>query len=261
MPNNKRGAGYDEGAGFDQKPMSSGFQQGTLFRREAPARANLHAERDHLGPTPEDQARYIRHRDFGAYNKPPDPNTPKPEEYDLRQLKGRVPPEFKPQIEEGLYHGTAARLQPGSMLRPGQKPNFGAIGDNWGNGQSADTKRENVFATADMANAFRYSQNAREMRESGPHANVAKGNARAHVYQVQPTGPVSFDKEDTDARMGYKDPSDSDVQFQSKSPLRVLHPVQFSDAQEAYRSRMEDDYGEEPGNYQYAPRVRQQGLW
>jgi hypothetical protein len=252
MPNKKRGTGYDE----RPDPRGPG-QQGVLFRREAPARANLRAERDHLGPTPEDQAQYIRHRDFGRYGRGPDQNAPKPEEYDLRALKGRVTGLVShDEIRDGLYHGTAARLNPGSMIRPGQTPNFGTNGQNWGNGQSKDVNRENAFATGGLANAYHYAQNAREMRET--RGNVQRGNARAHVYRVQPTGPVSFDAEDEDARMGY---GEGISQFQSKHPFRVMNHVQFGDAQEAYRSHMEDELGDEPGQYKYAPPVRQGGLW
>lgn len=262
----KKKPGYQEGPGFDRKPFDTGFQQGTLFRREAPARINRRTEQEHLGPDPED---LNRHRN--SFNRNPAQYEQRygrfsPEnvaqwdgEVDLRQLKGRVTGNTNFDLGHDLFHGTAARLKPGSLISPGRNPNFGTNGQNWGNGQSLDTKRENVFATPSMANAFNYAQNAREMRET--RGNVTKGNGRAYVYRVQPTGPVSFDKEDVDARHGYNDPGDETTQFQSRHPLRVLHPVQFHEAQEAYRSYMEDDLGNEPGQYKYAPRVRQEELW
>lgn len=256
MPNKKRNAGYDEGVGFDQKPFSSGYQQGTLFRREAPARINRRAEQEHLGPDP-DETVYRRDKDTG---KPLHPQ----EEYDLRKLKGRA----TGLVPEGgyLYHGTAARFTPGkSQVKPGQTPNFAIEGQNWGNGNSKDVNREHAFGTTSLANAYHYAKNAQDMRENGPYANVSRGNARANIYQIRPTGPVSIDPEDDDARHGYKDYDDSDagegIQFQSKHPFHVMNKVQFADAQEAYRGYMEDELGHEPGQYKYAPRVSQQELW
>lgn len=235
-----RTAGYQEGPGFDRAPFSTGYQQGTLFRREAPARANKVREQEHL--VPYDENTVVKGDSFlkpvekiAKYNWVIDRYEPVNREdvdmLDARRLNGRVTGTHGVDLGTGLYHGTAARLKPGSLINPGHAQNFAP-------GMSADTKRENVFATNTLVNAYHYAKTAKEVREN--RGSAAKGSVRAHVYRVQPTGPVSYDREDEDARTGYSEPGtdEPELQFQSRHPLRVLHEVQFGAARKAYQDYM-----------------------
>lgn len=208
---------------YDERPDPRGpGQQGVLFRRVAPAMS--------------EQTRYHHPPVEHSYDA----------EVDRFTAQGAVH-----NIPTELYHGTAAKLKPGSLIRPGQHPNFGTRGANFGHGISADVNREHVFATGNLADAYRY---ARIAQQSG---NWNTDYARPHVYRVQPTGPVQADAEDADYRAGYSDTPDLEA-YQSKQPYRVLSRVQFPEAKEAYRSYMEDELGSEPGKYEFADKTPEQ---
>lgn len=188
-------------------------QQGVLFRREAPARG-----------TP-DQRRGIVPGRWGDVE-------------DTRHTQGgRVHG-----IPSELYHGTAARLKPGSLITPGRPQNYDPY-VNTGYGKTQDINREHVFAASELHyahSAARVAQERRKMRNPSSYG-------RAYVYRVQPTGPVQSDAE------GDRGAEDYVENFQSKRPFRVLSRIQFGEHQEAYRAYMEDELGEKPGTYQWSP--------
>jgi hypothetical protein len=216
---------------YDERPdPKKPGQQGVLFRKVAPAMDQR--RREHLAPErslADFSRRSWSSKDpVAAYNDPENWR-------DERLAKGRATGLVD---VNALVHGTAARLKPGSLIKPG-KPS------NWV-GRTADVNSEYAFATPNLHDAFRYAHKA---KESGN-----RNSGRPGVYRVQPTGPVQIDPEDEDARAGYSEGADA---FQSKHPFKVLSKVQFSDAQEAWREHNEDDMGMEPGSYEYAPKQRQ----
>lgn len=68
---------------------------------------------------------------------------------------------------------------------------------------------------------------------------------------MQPTGPVQIDGEDSAREDNYGHAE----AFQTRLGYRVLRALPI--AQEAYRNYMEDEMGEAPGSYQFAPKTRQ----
>lgn len=236
---------------YDERPdPKKPGQQGVLFRKVAPAQDQR--TRQHLAPeaTLGQMAQSYSAKQRGA--NPVDLYNEESNWKDVRQLKGRatgmVPPGGV------LTHGTAARLKPGSMIKPGQAPNFGTPGARLNDyGTTADVHRENAFAGTDLAGAHRFARIAQEMRNQ----RTGRTDARANVYNVQPVGPIQTDPEDSDAREGYADPDEPHA-FQSKQGFKVLNKVQFGEHQEAYRELHEEEYGDEPGAYPWAPKTPQQ---
>lgn len=98
-----------------------------------------------------------------------------------------------------LYHGTAARLRPGSLIRPGRKPNFG--------GDSVDRNGRSVYvyATNDPDTAYWYAETLAKM----------VGRRFGYIYEVTPTGELLADRQEGD--------------FKSASPLRVIGVYQRID--------------------------------
>jgi len=91
-----------------------------------------------------------------------------------------------------LYHGTAARLRPGSLIRPGRKPNFG------GDYVDRDGRSVYVYATIDPDTAYWYAEMAAKLG----------GRRFGYVYEVTATGELLPDRQEWD--------------FKSASPLRVI---------------------------------------
>lgn len=223
---------------YDERPDPKGpGQQGVLFRKVAPAMDQR--VREHLAPEHPMgywTGRFNAGRQYDRYN---DESNWK----DTRLLKGRA----TGMVPSELYHGTSARLKPGSQIEPGRPSNFPPGSEH---GSTMDTNAEHVFATQNLHDAYRFARVAQE-----------RNGGRAAVYKVQPTSSVQTDAEDADTRGGYNtDPETGQSYaelgaFQSKKPLRVLNKVQFSKAKEAYRSQMEDEMGEEPGKYEFAEKT------
>jgi len=221
---------------YDERPDPKGpGQQGVLFRKVAPAQNQ--DKRQHL--VPEEQSQYAKSKHI------------QPELKDERLLKGRA----TGMVPEELYHGTSARLKPGSLITPGRPGNYPgqSTGGAAAHGKTMDENHEHVFAATELHHAYSAAKVAQENK-----VNNGSTSARPHVYRVQPTGPVQIDAEDADTRAGY---SDSAEAFQSKKPLRVMNEVQFADAKESYRSEMEDEQGYDPGAYPFAPKVKQEEMW
>lgn len=212
----------DQFSEYDERPDPKGpGQQGVLFRKEAPARG-----------TP-DQRRGIHVDRWG-------------EERDERIMKGRATG-FVPRE---LYHGTSSRFKPDSKVQPGKPANF--EGYNSGYGKTQDVNHEHVFATPNLHDAYRYAMVSQDMQSK--NRGVER---RPHVYRVQPTGPVQLDPEDRENVYEGNPPE----AFQSKHPFRVLNPIQLSQARDEYQYYMEDELGERPGNYQFAPKPRMEDYY
>ena len=202
---------------YDERPdPRRPGQQGVLFRNVAPAMDQ--SKRQHQV-----------HGDFGKDY---------PDTLDERVLKGRATGSVPPV----LYHGTAARMRPGNLIQPGKPANFEGYATNTGHGMTQDIHHTHVFATRNLHDAYRFAMVAQEHHPG----------SQAAVYEVQPTGPVQTDPEDVDARTGYGGAES----FQSKHPLRVLNKIQFSQARDAYKDYMENELGALPGDYEFAPKPR-----
>lgn len=217
MNRNLSGSQFSE---YDERPDPKGpGQQGVLFRKEAPARGTS------------DQRRGIYTDKWG-------------DQKDHRLERGRATGMLPG--DGVLYHGTSSRLKPGSLITPGKSANFEPYENGFGNGNTLDVNHEHVFATPHLHDAYRYAKVSQEVQSS------QRGTRRgAHVYEVQPTGPVQTDAEDSDSRHSYSDQAES---FQSKTPYRVLRALPIAHAQEEYRAYHEDELGSEPGAYPYAPK-------
>ena len=209
---------------YDERPDPKGpGQQGVLFRKVAPAQS--------------DAVRYGKREGEGEYPT------------DRATRAGAVHG-----VPGALYHGTAAKLKPGSLIVPGKKGNYPdhSSGVVAAHGKTMDEAHEHVFATEELHYAYSAAKIAQ--------GNRGTASARAHVYRVEPTGPVQADAEDEDYRTGYSEEPSLGA-YQSKRPLRVLNEVQFSVAQEAHRSYNEDELGEAPGSYEFAKKPRQEEMW
>ena len=93
------------------------------------------------------------------------------------------------------YHGTKAKLQPGDLIEPGHRANFGP--------------------SPRTANFVYFT---RTLDASVWAAELAAGDGPGHIYVVEPTGPSEDDPNLTDARFR-GNPTKS---FRSRAPLRVI---------------------------------------
>ena len=98
-----------------------------------------------------------------------------------------------------LYaHGTRADLRPGDLIEAGRASNYGARRPaSW------------VYFAATLEAAVW-------------GAELARGEGRARVYLVEPTGPIEDDPNLTDARF----PGNPTRSYRSREPLRVVAEVQ-----------------------------------
>lgn len=93
-----------------------------------------------------------------------------------------------------FYHGTRAELQPGDLLFPGRSSNYGE-------GKTANF----VYLTATLDAAVW-------------GAELAAGEARGRIYQVEPTGFFEDDPNLTDKRF----PGNPTRSYRTREPLRVV---------------------------------------
>ena len=96
-----------------------------------------------------------------------------------------------------LYHGTKADLQPGALIAPGFRSNYGAR------------------KTA----AWVYLSATLEAATWG--AELAVGDGRGRIYLVEPTGPFEDDPNLTDRKF----PGNPTKSYRSRDPLRVTGEV------------------------------------
>ncbi|MDR1635648.1 MAG: NAD(+)--rifampin ADP-ribosyltransferase [Bifidobacteriaceae bacterium] len=96
-----------------------------------------------------------------------------------------------------FYHGTKSALRPGDLLEPGHASNFGTR-------QPANF----VYLTATM-DAATWG------------AELAVGDRRGRIYQVEPTGPIEDDPNLTDQRF----PGNPTRSYRTRHPLLVLGEV------------------------------------
>lgn len=97
-----------------------------------------------------------------------------------------------------FYHGTKAALQPGDLLRPGRRSNFG------------ERKRANfLYLTATLDAAIW-------------GAELAVGTGPGRIYHVEPTGPIEDDPNLTDKKY----PGNRTKSYRTRDPLRVVAEVE-----------------------------------
>ena len=96
-----------------------------------------------------------------------------------------------------FFHGTKAELKPGDLLVAGRSSNFGS-------GQQANF----VYLTATM-NAATWG------------AELARGEGRGRIYEVEPTGPFEDDPNVTNRRF----PGNPTRSYRTREPLRVVREV------------------------------------
>lgn len=97
-----------------------------------------------------------------------------------------------------LYHGTRADLRVGDLIEPGRAVNFG----------QAPRTSNHVYFTRTL-NAATWG------------AELARGDGRARIYLVEPTGPYEDDPNLTDKKFR----GNPTKAFRSRSPLRVTGEV------------------------------------
>jgi rifampin ADP-ribosylating transferase len=96
-----------------------------------------------------------------------------------------------------FYHGTKVELVPGDLLRPGYTSNFGA-------GRKANF----VYLTATL-DAATWG------------AELALGEGRGRIYEVEPTGPIEDDPNLTDKKF----PGNPTRSYRTRHPLRVVGEI------------------------------------
>jgi hypothetical protein len=105
---------------------------------------------------------------------------------------------FAKDVPEGtvFYHGTKAELQVGDLLEPGFGSNF------------VERGLKHIYFTATL-----------EAATWG--AELAKGEARARIYTVEPTGAFEDDPNLTDQKF----PGNMTASYRSLDPIRVTGEV------------------------------------
>jgi hypothetical protein len=97
-----------------------------------------------------------------------------------------------------FFHGTKADLEPGDLLEPGYRSNFG---------EGRQARFVYLTATLDAATWG---------------AELAKGEGRGRIYQVEPTGPIEDDPNLTDKRF----PGNPTRSYRTREPLRVVGEIE-----------------------------------
>ena len=95
-----------------------------------------------------------------------------------------------------FYHGTKADLRAGDLISPGVGSNF------------VDRKLAHIYFSATL-----------EAATWG--AELAKGEGRARIYIVEPTGPFEDDPNLTDKKF----PGNPTQSYRSREPLRIVGEV------------------------------------
>jgi hypothetical protein len=96
-----------------------------------------------------------------------------------------------------FYHGTKANLEPGDLIAPGFRSNYGT-----------GKKASYVYLTATL-----------EAATWG--AELAQGEGRGRIYIVEPTGPIEDDPNLTDKKYA----GNPTMSYRSRDPLRVTGEV------------------------------------
>ena len=96
--------------------------------------------------------------------------------------------------QQRYYHGTRAELEPGDLIEPGYRSNFGSR-----------RKANHVYLTATVDAAVW-------------GAELAVGEGPGRIYIVEPTGPIEDDPNLTDKKF----PGNPTKSHRSRDPLRVM---------------------------------------
>ena len=97
-------------------------------------------------------------------------------------------------IERRFFHGTRVDLQPGDLIEPGYRSNFGSR-----------RRANHVYFTATLDAAVW-------------GAELAVGDAPGRIYLVVPTGPFEDDPNLTDKKF----PGNPTQSYRSRDPIRVV---------------------------------------
>ena len=98
---------------------------------------------------------------------------------------------------ERYYHGTRADLQPGDLIEPGYRSNYGT-----------QKKSNHVYLTATLDAAIW-------------GAELAVGEGPGRIYTVEPSGPIADDPNLTDQKF----PGNPTRSYRSREPLRVTGEI------------------------------------
>ncbi len=98
---------------------------------------------------------------------------------------------------ERYYHGTRADLEPGDLVEPGNRSNYGTR-----------KKANHVYLSATLDAAVWGTE-------------LAVGEGRGRIYTVEPTGPIEDDPNLTDKKF----PGNPTKSYRSREPLRVTGEV------------------------------------
>jgi hypothetical protein len=96
-----------------------------------------------------------------------------------------------------FYHGTKANMNPGDLIEPGFKSNYGK-----------QKKATFIYLTATLDAAIW-------------GAELALGEGRGRIYIVEPTGPIEDDPNLTDKKF----PGNPTKSYRSRDPLRITGEV------------------------------------
>ncbi|QQR37239.1 NAD(+)--rifampin ADP-ribosyltransferase [Devosia oryziradicis] len=100
-----------------------------------------------------------------------------------------------------FFHGTVAALQAGDLLTAGYRSNY-----------RPDIVMNHIYFTALVDGAGLAAELA---------AELVKGVAEPHVYEVEPTGPFENDPNVTDKKF----PGNPTRSYRSVAPLRVVREI------------------------------------
>lgn len=127
----------------------------------------------------------------------------------------------KPFDKGPFYHGTKADLQPGDLLKAGNRSNY-----------KSDVHMNHIYFTALVNGA-------------GLAANLAKGNGRERVYIVEPTGSFENDPNLTDKKF----PGNLTRSYRTEAPVKIVGEVSDWQGQtpvelEKWREKLANNKGE-----------------
>lgn len=138
------------------------------------------------------------YRELGFVEIPPYYDCPIPGTVFLSLSLGEKAENASPLDSGPFYHGTKAELHPGDLLEPRHESNYG------------ERKTANfVYLTATLDAAVW-------------GAELAKGDSKGRIYQVEPTGAFENDPNLTDKRF----PGNPTRSYRTKFPLRVIAEVE-----------------------------------
>lgn len=109
-----------------------------------------------------------------------------------------APLPFEPHPSGAYLHGTRAHLQPGDLLVPGRRSNYGA------------------------GHAAAYVYVTRTLDAATWGAELATGDGPGRIYVVEPTGGLEDDPNVTDQKF----PGNPTLSYRTREPVRVVGEIE-----------------------------------